>query len=152
MVDRRLPAAEPPAARLRQPAAARRLWHPQQPAGYGSPQPQQPYGQPGMPPQMPMAAPGYGMPQPQLPQGLGVASMVLGIVSVVLFCIPWVNLICGILAVTFGAVTLKKVNEGSAGGKGMAITGLVLGIIVCAWFALWIILRVALGAAMWSAV
>lgn len=133
---------------------------PQQP-GYGSPQqpaygsPQQPQQQYGTPPQMP--PPGYGMPQPGipqpgLPQGLAVASMVLGIVSVVLFCIPWVNLICGILAVTFGAVTLKKVNAGLAGGKGMAITGLVLGIIVCAWFALWILLRVVLGAAMWSAV
>lgn len=57
-------------------------------------------------------------------KGLSIASMVLGIVSIVGFCIHGsVALICAILAVVFGIIGKKK------GGKGMAITGLILGII-----------------------
>ncbi|THV24287.1 DUF4190 domain-containing protein [Glycomyces paridis] len=132
---------------------------PQQP-GY-SPQPQQPgYGQPSQPqpygaaPQLPPPAPGYPPPYgaapgpygPQLPKGLSVASMVLGIIAVALFCVPFVNFVCGILAAVMGGVAIKKVNAGQAGGKGMAITGLVLGIIELAWASLWIILYLS-GAA-----
>jgi hypothetical protein len=76
----------------------------------------------------------------QLPKGLSVASMVLGIVAVALFCLPFVNLVCGVLAAILGGVATKKIKAGEMGGKGMATTGLVLGIIVCAWFTLWIIL------------
>ena len=48
--------------------------------------------------------------------GLAIASMVLGILSLVVSCFGVVGIICGILAVIFG-------------GKGMAIAGLVCGII-----------------------
>ncbi|GAB3645062.1 DUF4190 domain-containing protein [Glycomyces tarimensis] len=120
-------------------------YSPQQPGyaaqqpGYG--QPQQPYAQPGMAPAM---APQYGgMPPQQLPKGLAIASMVLGIVGAALFCIPFVNFVCAILAAIMGGIGLKKANAGQAGGKGMAITGLVLGIIVCSWFALWIIMWIS---------
>jgi len=126
---------------------------PPNPGGY-SPQPQQPgYGQPSQPqpygaaPQLPPPAPGYpppyGAPQgyaPQLPKGLSIASMVLGIIAVALFCVPFVNFVCGIIAVVMGAVAQKKIKAGELGGKGMATTGLVLGIIECAWASLWIIL------------
>lgn len=56
-------------------------------------------------------------------KGLSIASMVLGIVSVVLFCIWYISVPCAILAIIFGIVGKKK------GGKGMAIAGLVLGIV-----------------------
>lgn len=85
----------------------------------------------------------YGMPPQQLPKGLSVASMVLGIIAAALWCIPFVNFVCGILAAVMGGIGLKKANTGEGGGRGMAITGLVLGIIVCSWFALWIILWVS---------
>lgn len=55
--------------------------------------------------------------------GLSIASMVLGIISIVLFCIYYVSIPCAILAIIFGVIGRKK------GGKGMAIAGLVLGII-----------------------
>jgi len=55
--------------------------------------------------------------------GLSIASMVLGIVSIVLFCLIWISIPCAVLAVIFGLVGRKK------GGKGMATAGLVLGII-----------------------
>ncbi|WP_051704188.1 DUF4190 domain-containing protein [Glycomyces sp. NRRL B-16210] len=137
----------------------------QPPIPGGSPQPQQPgYGQPssqppayGAAPQLPPAAPGYPPPYgapgpyaPQPPKGLAVASMVLGIIAAALFCVPYVNFICGILAAIMGGVGLKKANTGQGGGKGMAVAGLVLGIIVCSWFALWIILWIS-GVASMSA-
>jgi len=56
-------------------------------------------------------------------KGMSIASMVLGIVSVVLCCIAYISIPCAILALIFGFVGKKK------GGKGMAIAGIVLGII-----------------------
>ncbi len=55
--------------------------------------------------------------------GLAIASMVLGIL--------WLWWIGSILAVVFGHVALKQIGEsnGSQGGRGMAIAGLVLGYI-----------------------
>lgn len=59
-------------------------------------------------------------------KGFSIASMVLGIISIVLFCIWYLSIPCAILAIIFGVVGMKK------GGKGMAIAGLVLGIIAVA--------------------
>lgn len=141
---------------------------PQQP-GYGQPQqPQQPgYGQPSQPqqpgygpaPQLPPAAPGYppaygvpgyGVPQPR--KGLAIASMVLGIIAAALLCIPgaggFVSLVCGILAVIMGGVALKRVNAGTAGGKGQAITGIVCGSVVCALAIIILIVWFSVGAAL----
>lgn len=59
-------------------------------------------------------------------KGFSIASMVLGIISIVLFCIWYLSIPCAILAIIFGIVGMKK------GGKGMAIAGLVLGIIAVA--------------------
>ena len=59
-------------------------------------------------------------------KGLSIASMVLGIVSLVLFCFWYVSIPCAILAIIFGVIGKKK------GGRGMAIAGLVLGIIAIA--------------------
>lgn len=56
-------------------------------------------------------------------KGLSIASMVLGIVAIVLFCVMPISIICATCAVTFGVIGINK------GGKGMAITGITLGII-----------------------
>ena len=56
-------------------------------------------------------------------KGLSIASMVLGIISVVLFCIWYISVPCAILAIIFSVIGKKK------GGRGMAIAGLVLGIV-----------------------
>ncbi|MBR1423459.1 MAG: DUF4190 domain-containing protein [Ruminococcus sp.] len=72
---------------------------------------------------------GYPQYQQQPPQkgtsGLAIASMVLGIVALVLSCFGWTGLICGALAVIMGGIAIA----GKKGGKGMAIAGLVCGII-----------------------
>ena len=54
-------------------------------------------------------------------EGFGIASLVLGIITVLLFCtcISWIT---GILAIIFGIIQLVKGNK-----KGMAIFGLITG-------------------------
>ncbi|MGN0431727.1 MAG: DUF4190 domain-containing protein [Lachnospiraceae bacterium] len=63
---------------------------------------------------------------PQGGKGLAIASMVLGIVALVLSCcVPYLPIVLALLAVVLGGVSLAK----KKGGKGMAIAGLVCGII-----------------------
>ena len=58
--------------------------------------------------------------------GLAIASMVLGIVALVLSCcLYYVSIPCGILSIIFAAVSIR----GNKAGKGMAIAGLVCSII-----------------------
>lgn len=136
---------------------------PPQPGGY-SPQPQQPgYGQPSQPPQpyavapqLPPQAPGYppayGAPmmvgQPK--NGMGTTSLVLGIIGLVTSWIPGVacfGWIMCILAVIFGAIGIANANKGLATNKGVATTGLILGI---AAFALGIIITIAVWGSIFS--
>ncbi|MFI5803095.1 DUF4190 domain-containing protein [Streptomyces sp. NPDC051561] len=86
------------------------------PPGYGSPFPS------GMPPQIP--APRNGM---------GISALVLGIVGalfgVVFFFLFWLTWLPALLAVIFGFVALGQVKKGVANNKGVALTGLVLGVV-----------------------
>ena len=69
--------------------------------------------------------------------GLSIASMVLGIVSLLIW--PFA-IVTGILGLIFGAVTLKNCQpRGPQRGRGFAITGLVTSIIALAF---WIIIIV----------
>ncbi|QDG65405.1 DUF4190 domain-containing protein [Pseudarthrobacter sp. NIBRBAC000502772] len=100
---------------------------PSSPYGQGS----SPYGQPayGQPAY-------YGMPA-QEPKGLSIASMVLGISSVILgwFMIPQ------IAAVITGHLALRR----EPSGKGMSITGLVLGYLcLLGYGAFWLLLIIGL--------
>ena len=58
--------------------------------------------------------------------------MVLGIVGAALCLVPVVGFVLGLLATVFGGVGLGKANRGEATNKGMAVAGLVLGIITMA--------------------
>lgn len=63
---------------------------------------------------------------PKKSAGLAIASMVLGIVALVLSCcVPYLPIVLALLAVILGGVSLAN----KMGGKGMAIAGLVCGII-----------------------
>ncbi|MCA1029765.1 hypothetical protein LCL95_01810 [Bacillus timonensis] len=80
--------------------------------------------------------------QAQTGSGMAVASLVLGIVGLVLGLIPfvgWFMLPAWILAIVFGAVGLKRGQS-----KGMSWSGLVLGVITFVYkFGFWIL--IALG-------
>ncbi len=76
-------------------------------------------------------APGYGTPPaygPARPRanGMAVASLVLGLVGIILFVL---FAIPSLLAVIFGIVALRQIaaSGGAQGGRGMAIAGVVLG-------------------------
>lgn len=72
-------------------------------------------------------------PLPRQGNGMAVAGMVLGIVGACAGLIPllfWVAFPCGVLAVIFGAVGRRRAAETpGAPGRGMAMAGLVLGIV-----------------------
>lgn len=56
--------------------------------------------------------------------GLGVASMVLGIVSIVLMCWPYISIPASIVGLILGAMGKNK-----TAGRGMAIAGLVCSLV-----------------------
>lgn len=88
------------------------------------PQQQNPYAQ-----QAPYGYQQYGTVQSVQSQtnGLAVASMVLGIVGIVLFCL---YAIPSILAVIFGGVALSQIKKDPKySGRGMAVAGLVTGLV-----------------------
>jgi len=72
-------------------------------------------GQPGVPPTAPRS------------NGWALASLICGILG----CVPLITSLC---AVIFGVIGIRKANEPQTGGRGMAIAGLILGILgVVAW-------------------
>ncbi|MGW0418462.1 DUF4190 domain-containing protein [Streptomyces sp. NPDC003015] len=120
--------------------------------GYGYPAPQQgaPIGGPASVPPPPIgpegpgAPVGYGYPSyPQGPQGyggwappmppqngMGVAAMVLGILSCALFCMYGIlSVVLGVLAIVFGIKGRKRAALGEATNHGQAQAGFIMGII-----------------------
>ena len=73
-----------------------------------------PPAQAGVPPYQPM--------QPPKNNGWAIGSLICGILG----CIP---IITSLLAIIFGIIGIKKSNEPNTAGKGLAIVGIVLGII-----------------------
>lgn len=65
--------------------------------------------------------------EPPAKIGFGVTALVLGIVAIFLCWIPIFGLILPILALVFGGIGIYLQN-----GKGMAVAGLVLGIVTFA--------------------
>jgi hypothetical protein len=90
---------------------------------------------------------------PDKASGRSIASLVLGILSLVLGCVPGLDLILGVLAVTFGGLELKSIGAKltSDKGKGFAITGLVTGILGLAWGLVHLLLVFIYGIAFLSA-
>ncbi len=68
----------------------------------------------------------------QLPKGMSIAGMVLGICGCVFsfaICTVWIGLVLSVIGVVLSGIAMKKCNEGTADGKGMAIAGLVTSIV-----------------------
>ncbi|WP_346009743.1 DUF4190 domain-containing protein [Streptomyces sp. SID1328] len=108
---------------------------PYTPAGYGYPSHPGPQGYPGA-----QSYPGYpqppaygwpGGPMGPAPQNnAGTAALVLGILSIVLFCLYGVvSLILGVIAVILGVQGRRRADRGEATNRGQAQAGFVLGII-----------------------
>jgi hypothetical protein len=94
-----------------QPAYGQQPVYAQQPQSYG----QQPYGQP----TYPAAAYAPSAWQPAQPKGFSITSLVLGLVSLLM----GFTLLMPIAAIVLGIIGAKK----EPAGRGMSITGIVLG-------------------------
>ena len=70
-------------------------------------------------------------------KGLSIASMILGIVSVVLCCVWYISIPCAILAIIFGTVENKK-NKNNKFSKSGFILGIV-GVLISIIFIIYII-------------
>jgi hypothetical protein len=76
------------------------------------------------------------MPPPRRTSGLAVASLVLGLLAICTIWLVWIpfigwfSLAPAILAVIFGGIAMHRIGrDPSLGGKGLAVTGFVLGLI-----------------------
>lgn len=105
------------------------------PQSPGSPQPP-PAGPQSGPPQAPPPGAPVAQPYPaqQPTNGMAVAALVCGIVGValaiILFFFPFIGLILGVLAIIFGIVGRNRFKANPAVGRqGMAMAGLVTGIV-----------------------
>jgi len=81
--------------------------------------------------------------------GMAVTALVLGIISLITFWAIWVSIITGILAIIFGAVGVNLAKTIGA-GKGMAMAGLVMGIIGVILAILWVLVITAWLAAIFG--
>ena len=79
-----------------------------------------------MPPGQPMS---YSQPPQQKSAGLSIASMILGILSIPVCCVWFLSIVFGLLGIILGVIARGKVSRGEASGGGMAITGIVCGVI-----------------------
>ncbi len=87
----------------------------------------------------PYSMPGMSQPPRDLPTGTAVAALVCGILSLTL-C----GCFTGIPAVILGWKGMKDADRGIAGGKGMAVAGLVTGSICLAFTVLALLFYVAM--------
>jgi peptidyl-prolyl cis-trans isomerase B (cyclophilin B) len=58
---------------------------------------------------------------------------------------PILGFVLGVLAIIFGAVAMNQIKSRGQQGRGLALTGLILGIVVAAWA---IIAAIFLGGAL----
>ncbi|MBP2001236.1 hypothetical protein J2Z69_002279 [Paenibacillus shirakamiensis] len=68
--------------------------------------------------------------------GKAIAALVLGILSIVA---PYVGIVLGIIAIILGTLALKEIKRGTVQGRGLAVAGLVCGIIGTAMYTIIII-------------
>ena len=80
---------------------------------------------------MPTGPMQYQTPPPgaQASQGMAIGSLICGIASIVFFCIWWLSIPLGIVAVVLAVMAKGKIARGEAGGAGLAKAGMICGII-----------------------
>jgi hypothetical protein len=79
-------------------------------------------------------SPYYGPPARRGTNGMAIASLVLGIL--------WLCFVGSILALIFGYVALRQIDERNEDGRGMAIAGIVLGWVGVGVLALYVVLAI----------
>ena len=107
--------------------------YPPQPSNYPPPNP---YDTPSTPPPNPYAPPVYGQqpvypypatPQPERGRGLAIAGMILGIISMVAWLLPFLGFPTAIVGLILSILGRRSVTR-----KGMALAGIILSSIALA--------------------
>ena len=98
------------------------------------PPPQQPYGPyddsgHGQPPHHQPPHQPYGAPPGSPSKGLAITALVLGALALLLCWTVVGGIVLGLAAIVVGIVAASRAGQGRAAGRGMAITGVVLGVI-----------------------
>ncbi|MEV8052959.1 MULTISPECIES: DUF4190 domain-containing protein [Streptomyces] len=71
----------------------------------------------------------YGAPEPARSNGFAVTALVLGLIACLFFWTVFGGFLFGLLALIFGILGTLRARQGRAPRKGMAIAGLVLGVL-----------------------
>ena len=95
-------------------------------SGHSGGQSEQPKFVPAAPPVAPAGNAYSGYVPTKLPAGMAIASLVMGIVSI-LGALPlsFITIVVALVGLILGIIALRKVSKGTGGGKGMAIGGVV---------------------------
>lgn len=104
-----------------------------------TPPPPNPYS----PPSYPYGAPPYPYVQAPPTNGLAISSLVIGIVAIVFCWVPIFDVVLSVPAFILGILGVSKANQTGGSGKGLAISGIVLGAIATAVTLLVIVLYLA---------
>ena len=72
---------------------------------------------------------GYSGSQPPAGRGLAIGSLILGLLSILTFCLPFASVLLGLAALALGAWAIGRIRQGRARGRGMAVTGITTGVI-----------------------
>lgn len=83
----------------------------------------------------------YGVPAPATKTctGFGVTALVTGILGILFAWVPGFGLVLAAVGTVFGGIAVARTRRASVPGKGMAIAGLVMGIVGVVLFALIVI-------------
>jgi Domain of unknown function (DUF4190) len=72
--------------------------------------------------------------------GMGVTGLVTGIIGACLAWLPGIGFILGVLGIVFGSIGWHYAKQGRATNKGMAIAGVILGVLAVAFWPILIII------------
>lgn len=112
-----------------------------EPPGYGN----QPPGTPPPPPGYGGGQPNWGGQQPQGTSVLAIISLATGILGIL--CCTW--FVFSIAAAVLGFLGKKEIDEGKKTGRGMAMAGLILGIVgIVLGVVMWVVLIASDNASM----
>ena len=95
-------------------------------SGHSGGQSEQPKFVPAAPPVAPAGNAYSGYVPTKLPAGMAIASLVMGIVSILgALTLSFITIVVALVGLILGIIALRKVRKGTGGGKGMAIGGVV---------------------------
>lgn len=83
----------------------------------------------GNPPGQPQYGGSHDQPAPKKGKGLAIAALVLGVLALLTSITVVGGILFGLIAVVLGFVASGKAKRGQAGGRGLAIGGIVTGVL-----------------------